>query len=55
VSCSAPHIGAEQGNKNKMERTTKTFIGGLVIGSVIGGLITYCLMANYIINFLMTF
>lgn len=38
-----------------MKETTKTFIGGLVIGLIIGGLAIFCIMANHIINFLMTF
>lgn len=33
-----------------MQRTTKTFIGGLVIGSVIGGLVSYLLTATWCLN-----
>lgn len=33
-----------------MQRTTKTFIGGFVIGSIIASLATYLLLANNYIN-----
>jgi hypothetical protein len=28
----------------------KTFIGGLIFGSLIGAIITFCIMANWVVN-----
>ena len=56
LSCDKIHLICYQFNIKQVEKSTKTFIGGIVIGAMVGGLIAGWLiavnliMANWIIN-----